>query len=425
MNLYKKLKFDENTLIGSLFLLHFCRDLFSSVVFRIFGRESIYPVYFVIFCSLFLIYVVQHLKKIIIPVLLFLIVSLMFLYTYLIHPEYFSWFVHETYGFFVAIIVPGCALWVFPLIWLIKDEDRLYRFLLMACWLNFIFYTLQFIASKYRGYWGVMDIDKTTMEMTYNLEWGYNMLMPVSFFGACAFLQRNKKRYYLPFVAGFAMILIGGSRGAAIWPILMFPIIMPFMWRKMKSFQKFNFFCGVSLIAVFIIFCLLNKDVLLLFLQNGVSRLGITSRTFTSIFDGSIFESNGRNKIYSIALDLIKRGGLLGWGVYGDRPIISYAGFKWGYSHNLFLELLVSFGYFGGGIIIVLLLMGVITLYRVCKNSKRQIVFITFFVTSLKLMLSNSFWYTGSFWALIALMLLWRKIDNTEVLCRVEVVKKV
>jgi len=141
---------------------------------------------------------------------------------------------------------------------------------------------------------------------------------------------------------------------------------------------------------------------------------GLSSRTIDYFFSGTFTDASERHIIANLAIDLIKRGGLFGWGVYGDRYVIGNY-YKWGYSHNLFLELFVSFGYLGGFIASFLIIKGVIKLFKHTNEVTSQIIFITFLTTSMKLMLSNSFWYSAAFWSLIVLMMKWnrRKIKRT------------
>lgn len=150
----------------------------------------------------------------------------------------------------------------------------------------------------------------------------------------------------------------------------------------------------------------MNYQIILMGLSAILSKYGIASRTLSSLLSESFSDGNGRDMIFSMAMDLIKTGGLFGHGVYGDRYVIGNY-FRWGYSHNIFLELFVSFGYLGGSIACAVLLLGIVKLYRSCDTLQKQVVFTTFLVTSCKLMLSNSFWYTAAFWALLALMIKW------------------
>ena len=407
-------KLNYYLLIDLVFLMYFCDKAFASVVFRVLGVEAINLSFIIVFALLLFLYLCSYKNAIfdlIVPVIVYLIVFLVFFFTSLIHPEYESWFTHPLYGIGSAIINPRAALWAFLIVWLIKDERRLFIDLKVVAWVGLIFYGLQFVAAFRRGYWVEIDVNGEIEQLEYNLEFGYDVLFPVAFMGANAFLN-NKKIYYIPYAIGVMMILFGGSRGALLWAIALFPLMIPFKWRNMNTLGRILFSGFIILLIAFAGIVLLRFDAFISLASSVFSKIGISSRTLTALLEGTISDDNGRGEIYKMALELIRNGGLFGWGVYGDRYVIGNK-FKWGYSHNLFLELFVSFGYVGGAVLCILLIVGIIKLYRICDNKRRQIVFMTFFATAFKLMLSNSFWYSEAFWALLAIMIMWKKEQKT------------
>lgn len=407
----------DNILIRLLFILFFCSNVFSSVVARTIGNQYIYISYNIVFFSLLILFVFSHgnLSNYIAPFLIYLFVALLFVVTAIVHPEYGEWFNHQTYGIRAAFLNPRCGIWAFIIAWLYKDKINLFSTLKIVCWIEMCFLGLQFYAAMRRGYW--IDFDVNTgemMEQEYNMEFGYTMLFSTSFMGAYAFIKK-KKAYYIPFAAGFALILLGGSRGAAIWPVMLFPLMLPFKWKNMNQKQRFIFAFLVILAMMLLVLIYKNFRAVLVIISSILSKIGIAipSRTIESLLSGTFSDGNGREEIYSMAIDLIKTGGPFGWGVYGDRYVIGRI-YKWGYSHNIILELFVSFGYIGGTIACLGLLYGHIKLYRVCNSPIEQIIYITFLATSMKLMLSNSFWYTPSFWYLLAIMMMWKRTTNSR-----------
>ena len=72
----------------------------------------------------------------------------------------------------------------------------------ISAWLLLVFYTLQFIAAKARGYWVSFDVDGALKHSLYNLEFGYNMLYPTAFMGAYGFLN-SKKNTTSPMLSAF------------------------------------------------------------------------------------------------------------------------------------------------------------------------------------------------------------------------------
>lgn len=244
------------------------------------------------------------------------------------------------------------------------------------------------------------------------MEFGYDMLFPVSFFGA-EIVIRRRKMYAFPFIVGAASILLGGSRGAIIWVAALFFFALPFRWKYMTGKKRVIFCVLLLLFLAITIVAVLQYDAIMRGLATWMLRHGISSRTLNSLVSGTFSDGSGRDVIYRMAWDLIKTGGPLGRGVYGDRYYIGNF-FQWGYSHDIFLELLVSFGYIGGSILILLLIFGVFFVYRHCYSLEKQVVWITFLTTSMKLILSNSFWYNAAFWTLLVIIIKTKKMKSKK-----------
>ena len=225
------------------------------------------------------------------------------------------------------------------------------------------------------------------------------MLFPTAFMGTYAFIQ-GKRLYYIPFLVGLFCIVMGGSRGAVIWPLILIPLMLPLRWKEKKDYR------GAVIVFVVLVILALNYRIIIMGLLSVLRSFGLESRTIEAFLNGTFSDGSGREAIYSKAMEMIKNGGFFGWGVYGDRYEIGKI-VKWGYSHNIFLEVLVSFGFFFGSVFCIWLIKRVIGLYRKCIGSEKQIVFITFLVASFKTFFSNSFWYTGAFWVVLALVLKW------------------
>lgn len=94
-------------------------------------------------------------------------------------------------------------------------------------------------------------------------------------------------------------------------------------------------------------------DRLLILLYNISLKLGLSIRIFAKFFEGDFFVSSSRNRIIEVLFEKISEKPVLGYGIAGDRTLVG------GYSHNLAVELWVSFG-----IIIGTILLGV--LFFIC-----------------------------------------------------------
>ena len=329
------------------------------------------------------------------------VIALLMLFTILIHPEYSSWYTHTQYGIRNQFLELGSGIWAFLIIGLYRDEERLLRDLKIIAALVFLAYITKFIGAMARGYWVVNG-----RRATYDMAFGFRILFCTAFWGAMGLLK--DKRYLYLYFAGLLIILLGGSRGAFVWAVALPIANIPFRYSSMTSNQKKGTLLAVLLFIPFAIAILRYTDEILMLFASGLRRLGLSSRTILSMARGTMSEENGRDIIFRMARNLIKTGGPFGRGFYGDRITIGQR-FYWGYSHDIFLELFVSFGYVGGTILSAALIIGCIKLYKSVFNSTRKVIFLTFFVNSLQLILSNSFWYESSFWALLALMAFWKR----------------
>lgn len=412
ISIKKSITVRKDFITGILFLMYFCSRVVSSVLARLFGAGIMRPLFALLFFVLLLLCIVSNPQKAFVPLIVYFIIALCFLITYIFHPEYITWFTHSSYGIVPGFLYPSRGIWAFLVVWIVKDERRLYYYLKIACWGMFLFLLLQFVVAKVRGYWVVAQPNGSVINSEYDMEYGYDMLFPVSFFGA-EIVIRRRKMYAFPFIVGAASILLGGSRGAIIWVVALFFFALPFRWNDLTGKQRVFFCAFLLLFLAFTIVAVLQYDAIMKSLAAWMSRRGISSRTLNSLVSGSFSDGNGRIEIYQMACELIKTGGALGRGVYGDRYYIGNF-FQWGYSHDIFLELLVSFGYIGGSILILLLIFGVFFVYRHCYSLEKQVVWITFLTTSMKLILSNSFWYNAAFWTLLAIIIKTKKMKSKK-----------
>lgn len=331
-------------------------------------------------------------------------------FTILVHPEYSSWYTHSQYGITKQFLDLGSSIWAFLIIGLYEDEERLLHDLKIIAALVFLAYMTKFFGAMQRGYW---ILGTSGRHASYDMEFGFRILFATVFWGALG-LYKNKKYLILYFV-GIIIILMGGSRASFIWALLLFIANIPFMYAGSSVRKKrLAIISSILSIPFIVTFFRYSKQIVKL-TASGLRLLGLSSRTIGFMSRGALMEENGRDIIFRMAIDLIKTGGPFGHGFYGDRLYIGQR-FYWGYSHNIFLELLVTFGYVGGSVLIIALIVGCYKLYQKSYTSTKKVIFLTFFVNSFKLFLSNSFWYESSFWALLALMFFWeRKKTNTEI----------
>ncbi|MED3781065.1 O-antigen ligase family protein [Heyndrickxia sporothermodurans] len=331
------------------------------------------------------------------------IIAIIFLTTYAIFPQYENWFNHRIYGVIPYIFRPDRGLYAYLLIRICKDPKNMLKNLKIVAFVSIIYGFFEFAMSLYRGYW--LTYSPSTFEWVespYSLTFGYDMLLPAIVFAY--FATRGKKIVYsvLSFIS-ILMILLGGSRGPLLWVAIFFVIL--FLKNSNKIIKKTYILFLIPLVPLLVYIGYSKIMELIISLFNNI---GISSRSIEMFLTGNIGDENGRNEIWELALDMIRKGGPFGYGAYGDRYVIGNY-FSFGYSHNIFLELLVSFGIVGGGFLICLMLYYTIKMFLTCKDSDWMGIFIIFFALSLKLVLSDSLWYNPFFWGTFAIVVSYHK----------------
>ena len=144
---------------------------------------------------------------------------------------------------------------------------------------------------------------------------------------------------------------------------------------------------------------ILNLSNIFSFVGTLIGKDGYNSRIIEQFFKGSLSANSARlDIIQQLFSKMFSFGGLLGFGINGDRVITS----THEYSHNIFLELLIEFGWLIGIIAIILLLT---LAYKTIKKKTcfNNIIGILFFINLLALMVSGTFWNSLYFWMFIAI----------------------
>lgn len=236
------------------------------------------------------------------------------------------------------------------------------------------------------------------------MSYGYAMYYPAIIFLYYSLKERGKKRlfYFLLSFISVLGIVFWGNRGPILAYLGFVIIYLLFSERKKIMINSFFISGFFSLVAY-----LLTSNTVLINLLSFLSRLGFTSRTIELWLRNDITSSVGREQIQLIIIENLKRNDYIGFGVAGDRYVL---GGRYAYAHNLFLELLVSFGPIITIIIVILMLYFTLNMFINCRSQNHKDLFIIFFSLSFfRLMLSSSFWYEPTFYASIAIIVSYYK----------------
>lgn len=263
-----------------------------------------------------------------------------------------------------------------------------------------VYYAWRALEVIRNGYWTYIQFG-VVRHTTSNMSWGYGVLMALCFISI--YLLKEKIRWVIiPILVGLFGILIYGSRGTMIGFLLgICFLILTYNNGRMKMRNYISLFLGIG-IGIFLL-----SDAGLRIISDLLRNMGVSSRFIDSLVDFSFnnFEetSNGRWVIWTTVINMIKNGPFYGYGVFGERNTVYALGMKWGYSHNIFLELLVSFGWLIGSIIIIVLIIGMVRFFIKVKDKNEKLLFVIFLTLSFELLLSNTLWLHFAPWALMAL----------------------
>lgn len=212
------------------------------------------------------------------------------------------------------------------------------------------------------------------------------------------YLQGRKKADLFFSLVGIISILMSGTRGPVLCVIILF-ILWTFIYQKEYKY-RIEAIVGCILLVLLnylgVFYRLLEK--LSLFLQS----IGIQdNRIMDMLFSGEIWDSSGRDDIFSTIWEAIMQRPLLGYGIGGDRLLLQ----KNSYVHNIILELFCDFGIIFGSIIFIYLMrLFIKSIFE--KNSDFSVVcLIIFSVAVLKLMMSSSYIISPIFFLLIGMCL--------------------
>lgn len=325
---------------------------------------------------------------------IFLLCVTFFGFTYLLNPENEYWYTRASFGFWDYVFKPSNAIYSYLFLRLMNDPKRIMKNLKFSSWIMYIFLGKQVFDALRLGYWLTINDAGQQIHSPYNLAFGYTTLFCLLPFLYGAITEKNKVDIIGAGV-GIVMILLGGSRG----PLACIAIfIFLYALNLFRESRKKLVITSVVFILFIIIWCL--SDYIILAILDIMEELDIQSRTLTMLLTGDIDNDNGRNEIWASALNMIKENPF-GYGAMGARPVL-YVHHVAGHSHNIALEMMIDFGVFVGGALLVFFGWNSIKILFVNKYKDWSGVFLVFFASACQLLMSACYWGSLGFWGCIA-----------------------
>lgn len=329
---------------------------------------------------------------------IYLLVCIMFLYTYVDKPEMRYFLEREDYGL-PRVLFPDSAIYALLFFSLCDSIEELFEVIKKFVFIDFGYLILfQFIPAYISGGWTDVGYDGAMVMRNYSLSFGYNMLLPAMCF-LYFFLKSRKKAYLVFSFVCVVLIFTNGSRGA----LLMLALFIGMMGiSNIIDSHKVSYkVLKICLITMLVLIFWLFGEAILYEIASILQNSGIQSRSLDLFLSGDISDNTGRDLIWAASVKGILEGGFFGNGIFGDRPFVfplHYAA----YSHNIILEIVCSFGVIGI-ILCIFLIIGIIRMIFFCRDTKTRELFIIFTSIAAQLFLSLSFWYVWEFWAAIAI----------------------
>lgn len=237
----------------------------------------------------------------------------------------------------------------------------------------------------------VVSLNMTASLHAYYMPLGYALLFQGLI--VADHYQHCKKWYDLLFlIIDLIAIVLVGSRGPLVC-IATYIILQVLFSEKMTSGKRVKWiFFALFVLILFIIF---YKDILI-FISGILDSMGVSSRTIRTLANMN-FTDSGRANIYSQSWETVLKRPVIGWGLTGGWTNSMYP-------HNIFLELVMSYGLFLGLICSILWIYTMFSGIRQSDFSRRRLAHILVSIT-ISLLFSDSFIMNQTFFMCLAICL--------------------
>lgn len=211
------------------------------------------------------------------------------------------------------------------------------------------------------------------------------------------YFEEEKARWVIMSLLGTGVIIAYGSRNPLL-AIVTF-IIISVLKKATGIDTKKKLFYITTVITISI--ALLFWKNLLSVLGDVLTNIGINSRTINLLLQDTI-STSGRDTIHSELLIALNNHPFLGLGVLGDEVVLSDLSQS---AHGLYLSILSNYGYFIGGIFILVCIYWCILAYKRGGESDKNILLIYMCMVWPRGFTGGDIWSSDVFWWMIGLVL--------------------
>lgn len=255
-------------------------------------------------------------------------------FTMVFFPDNTPFVTSQGLRFFLPVVLPS-----FLCLTVVYDFSVIEKTLYVVSWLTMALVTLYIFGI----FSGIVVVE------SYNMALSFACVLPF-----VVFYSHRMYYDYIVCLVLFVLVVAIGARGAALC-MAGYVVFDMFQNRNKRRYVV------LTIIIVFIVYLPLLND--------WLYSIGISSRTLSMLFEGNIASDSGRSTIREFFINQLYEHPYLGLGLFGDRL------YGESYCHNLILEVLIDFGIPLGGILLVIGLIKLISLFlRSDSNNRNRII---------------------------------------------------
>lgn len=334
-----------------------------------------------VICSLVFLYI--NLSRLIIPILFEFIIAGIVIFNYFVYCENRIYMRNALEDEYVYLLIMILCIYA-------ADKELIEKAMIISACCVFAFDTLLFCTPVYKNL--LIRYDYGGVHAVYS----YSLLFPLVMFMYMVEFKERKVMIIPAIISAYIMCLYGGNRMAMI---SFSSYLLYILWRGFRRKKRmYKILIPITMIIVIAVIIINMKTLLSHIIDYGESRK-LTFRILELIFEKDFLVSRGRNEIFSILIQkALSWNGMIGYGICGDRLLtITHE-----YAHNIFLELIIEFGWINGGLISVGFIL--LLVYQVARNHEyRELVIVLIALKIISLMVSGTFWNATFFWIYIAI----------------------
>lgn len=334
----------------------------------------------------FTVYTLSDRKNICLDGIVVIVTAVLFFWvSLLVHPEYsvrFEDAYHLGKHSAKSVFAFGSGIYCYYIFRLFEDkEQKLYDLY------KFVAFTILFFEI-----WAMFDRSGEDYDMSF----GYQMEMAAILF-IMIYFEERKLLYLLLSLFAMATGVLYGSRACILGYIAF--VIVYFIWKgELNNRQLLVISLGVLAVITY------KSRTVIRMIYDLFASVGLRSRTLYYIAKGDVLEVDRarQDDIWPTLIYRLKEMPIFKiYGAYGDRYFLKA---DRAYAHNFLLEILLTFGYIIGGIILIWLLVQFVRVIRRNKDIGGLMTIAFGCYSMCRLMFSSTIWEDPYFWTFIAML---------------------